>query len=75
MDLTYEGLGVVKVDNYSLFIANALPGEEIKFVVTKVGKSFGYGRVLEQITTSPDRAEIKAEDRKLAQAGLRHCNT
>lgn len=70
LDLTYEGLGVVKVDNYSLFIANALPGEQIKFVVTKVGKSFGYGRVLEHLTTSPDRAEIDASDRKLAQAGI-----
>lgn len=70
MDLTYEGNGVVKIDNYSLFIANALPGEEIKFVVTKVGKSFGFGRVLEHLTTSPDRAEIDAKDRKLAQAGI-----
>ncbi|MCH5462536.1 23S rRNA (uracil(1939)-C(5))-methyltransferase RlmD [Lactobacillus sp. LC28-10] len=70
MDLTYEGNGVVKIDNYSLFIANALPGEEIKFVVTKVGKSFGFGRVLEHVTTSPDRAEIDAKDRKLAQAGI-----
>ncbi len=70
MDLTYEGNGVVKIDNYSLFIANALPGEEIKFVVTKVGKSFGFGRVLEHLTTSPDRAEIDEKDRKLAQAGI-----
>lgn len=70
LDLTYEGLGVVKVDNYSLFIANALPGEEVKFVVTKVGKSFGFGRVLEHLTQSPDRAEIDAKDRKLAQAGI-----
>ncbi|WP_203649259.1 23S rRNA (uracil(1939)-C(5))-methyltransferase RlmD [Secundilactobacillus yichangensis] len=70
MDLTYEGNGVVKIDNYSLFIANALPGEEIKFVVTKVGKSFGFGRVLEHLTTSPDRAEIDVKDRKLAQAGI-----
>lgn len=70
MDLTYEGNGVVKIDNYSLFIANALPGEKIKFVVTKVGKSFGFGRVLEHLTTSPDRAEIDEKDRKLAQAGI-----
>ncbi|GAT18100.1 23S rRNA (uracil(1939)-C(5))-methyltransferase RlmD [Secundilactobacillus silagei] len=70
MDLTYEGNGVVKIDNYSLFITNALPGEKIKFVVTKVGKSFGFGRVLEHLTTSPDRAKIDAKDRKLAQAGI-----
>ena len=45
--------------NYSLFITNALPGEKIKFVVTKVGKSFGFGRVLEH-NHFPDRAEIDA---------------
>ncbi len=29
-DLTYEGLGVLKVDRYPLFVADALPGETIK---------------------------------------------
>lgn len=38
--------------------------------MTKVGKSFGFGRVLEHLTTSPDRAKIDAKDRKLAQAGI-----
>lgn len=70
VDVTYEGLGVVKVDNYSLFVTNALPGEKVKFVVTKVGKSFGFARVLEHLTKSPDRVEIPAKDRKLAQAGI-----
>ena len=26
-DLTFQGLGVVKVDGYPLFVENALPGE------------------------------------------------
>lgn len=70
VDLTYEGNGVVKIDNYSLFVGNALPGEKVKFVVTKVGKNFGYGRVLDHLTTSPDRVDTSDKDRRLAQAGI-----
>ena len=69
-DLTYEGFGVLKVDRYPLFVADALPGETIKVVVTKAGKNVGYARCLERETTSPDRVEVKKEDRRLAQAGI-----
>ncbi|MGY3724260.1 23S rRNA m(5)U-1939 methyltransferase [Granulicatella balaenopterae] len=57
-DLTYEGLGVGKVDGYPLFIENALIGEEVKVLVMKVGKSFGYAKVVERLTTSPDRVPL-----------------
>ena len=54
-DLTYEGMGVAKVDNYPLFIAGALPNEKIEAVVVKTRKNFGYARALKYLTTSPDR--------------------
>lgn len=57
-DLTHEGLGVAKVNNYPLFIEGALPGETIEFKVIKTGKSFGFGRLLEVKETSPHRVEI-----------------
>ena len=38
-DLTYQGMGVVKVDGYTLFCDDALPGEEIRLHVLKVGKN------------------------------------
>lgn len=46
IDLMYEGLGVVKVDYYLLFIENVLLGEKFEIKVLKIGKSFGYGKVL-----------------------------
>ncbi len=30
MDLTYQGMGVAKVDNYPIFIENALPEEKLR---------------------------------------------
>ena len=56
-DLTYQGMGVVKVDGYTLFCDDALPGEEIRLHVLKVGKNYGYAKVIERLTTSKDRVE------------------
>lgn len=57
-DLTYEGLGVAKVDGYPLFIENALPGERILAHIVKVGKKFGYARVAQWFTISEDRVPL-----------------
>lgn len=59
IDLTHEGLGVAKIDGYPLFIENALPGEIIEIKVVKVGKSFGYGKVMTLIKASEDRVAVK----------------
>lgn len=57
IDLTHEGLGVAKVEGYPLFIENALPGEQVEILVLKVGKKFGFGKVVKQVTVSEDRVE------------------
>ena len=60
-DLTYEGMGVAKVDGYPLFIAGTLPGEKIEAVVVKVRKNFGFARALKWFSKSPDRVEDDAQ--------------
>ena len=67
VDLTHEGLGVVKVDQYPIFIEGALTGETIQFKVIKVGKKFGFGRLEKILTESPHRVEIV--DKVYAQTG------
>lgn len=67
LDLTYEGMGVVKIDNYPLFIEGALTGERIRFKVIKTNKNFGYGRLEEILTESPDRVDI--EDKVYSNTG------
>ena len=57
-DLTFQGLGVVKVDGYPLFVENALPGEVGTIKAISVGKKYGYGKMMERTVDSPDRVDI-----------------
>lgn len=66
-DLTHEALGVVKLESYPFFIEGALPGELVQFKAIKVGKKFGYGKLLEVLEESPDRVELT--DKRGRQTG------
>ena len=54
-DLGTQGEGIGKIEGYTLFVKNTLPGEEVKVIVVKANKSYGYGKALEIITPSPYR--------------------
>jgi len=54
-DLSYEGKGVAKVNDFTLFVDNALPGEVVKATILKVGKSYGFAKATEIIKKSPHR--------------------
>lgn len=72
-DLTFQGLGLAKVDDFSLFIENALPGEEVTIQVTKVQKHYGFARVVAFKTKSPDRVEdVDKTYRQTGIAPLQH---
>lgn len=58
-DLTYQGNGVVKIDDFPVFVPNALPGEKITVKVTKVTRNFAWGRVMAWQSKSPDRVNLK----------------
>ncbi|MDR0297439.1 MAG: 23S rRNA (uracil(1939)-C(5))-methyltransferase RlmD [Streptococcaceae bacterium] len=68
VDLTHDGLGVVRVDGFPIFVENALPGETLHFRVTKVGKNFGFGRV-EKFLTQSD-ARVTTSDAALLRTGI-----
>ncbi|MFV0558289.1 MAG: 23S rRNA (uracil(1939)-C(5))-methyltransferase RlmD [Enterococcus sp.] len=68
IDLSHEGMGIAKVDGYPLFIENALPGETAQVKILKVGNKFGFGKVMERLTTSPDRESNVNE--KLLRTGI-----
>lgn len=72
-DLTYQGMGVAKVDDFPLFIENALPGEELTIQVTKVQSHYGFARAITWKTTSPDRVEdVDKTYRQTGIAPLQH---
>lgn len=67
-DLSYAGLGVAKVEGYSLFVQNALPGEEVTAVITKIGRKFGFAKTLHIRQKSPYRVE--QVNQKYVQTGI-----
>lgn len=55
--MAHDGRGVAFVDEKAVFIAGALPGEEVVFEYSNKKKDFAEGRVTEVLTASADRVE------------------
>ena len=49
IDNGFEGEGIAKIDNFTIFIPNCIKGEKVKILIVKVLKSYAYGKVLEII--------------------------
>ena len=60
-DIGNHGEGIGKIDGYTLFVKNTLPGEEVRVLVVKANKSYGYGKALDIITPSPHRIKPPCE--------------
>lgn len=52
-----NGEGIGRIDGYTVFVEGALPGEKIRVLIVKVKKNYGYGKLLEILTVSPERRE------------------
>ena len=59
IDLSKDGQGVGKVDNFTVFIEGAIPGDFAEIKIIKTNKTYGYGKLIKIITLSNDR--IKPE--------------
>jgi 23S rRNA (uracil1939-C5)-methyltransferase len=57
----YEGEGVGKIEDFTIFVQGALLGETVKIRIVKTSKSFAFGKLLEIIKPSPDRTEPACE--------------
>ncbi|WP_163652533.1 23S rRNA (uracil(1939)-C(5))-methyltransferase RlmD [Listeria sp. PSOL-1] len=57
IDLNHEGSGVAKIEGYSVFIPGVLQGEIARIKLIKVGKKFGFGRLIYLEKTSNHRTE------------------
>lgn len=55
-DIRPNGMGIVWVtETYPLYLADVIPGELVRLVVTQVDKLSGYARVVDWLQTSPYR--------------------
>ncbi len=52
IDLNFRGQGVGKIDNYVIFINNALPGDKVKIKISKAISKYAVGEVVEYIERS-----------------------
>lgn len=55
VDLTHEGKGVARVDNKTVFIDQALPGEQVLFTYTQRKRQYDTGTLAQIIEPSPLR--------------------
>ena len=75
IDQGYEGEGIAKVDGYTIFIPNCIKGEICKILIVKTTASHGFGKLLEIIKKSRDRAEIDCTTyQRCGGCSLRHMN-
>ena len=56
-DISHEGEGVGKVDGFTFFVKDTIPGDQITAKVMKTKKTYGYARLEQIITPSADREE------------------
>ncbi|MDP6339161.1 MAG: 23S rRNA (uracil(1939)-C(5))-methyltransferase RlmD [Candidatus Marinimicrobia bacterium] len=51
--LAYGGKGVARVDDFVIFVKNAIPGQKVRALVYRKRKGYGEARPLEILTESP----------------------
>lgn len=73
IDNGYEGEGIAKIDNFTIFIPNAIKGEKIKIAIVKVNKNFGFARIVDIIEKSKYRKISDCQTYKMCGGcSLRH---
>ena len=55
LDIGNTGMGIGKINGFTVFVEGALPGEEIEVKIVKVKKSYAFGKMLRIIAPSPWR--------------------
>ena len=73
IDNGFQGEGIAKIDGFTIFIQNAIKGEKVKIVITKVLTSHAFGKILEIIEPSNHRKESDCETyKRCGGCSLRH---
>lgn len=57
IDHGYEGEGIAKINDFTVFIPGAIKGEKVKILIVKINASYAFGKILEIIAASPSRSK------------------
>lgn len=73
IDNGFQGEGIAKIDNFTIFIPNAIKGERVKALIVKVLSSHAFGKILEILEPSKERVEPDcATYKRCGGCSLRH---
>ena len=73
LDNGFEGEGITKIDNFTIFVPGAIKGEKVKILIVKILSSYGYGKLLEVIKSSENRQEVDCKTyKRCGGCNLRH---
>ena len=69
IDFTHEGNGVLKIDNFTIFVKDALIGDIVKIKIEILKKNYAIASVVDLIKPSNDRVELDF-DLKESKGGI-----
>ena len=73
IDNGFEGEGIAKINDFTIFIPGTIKGEIVRILIVKVLSSYAYGKVLEIIEKSEDRQEADCDTyKRCGGCDLRH---
>ena len=73
IDNGYEGEGIAKIENFTVFIPGTIKGEKVKILIVKVLTSHAFGKILEIIKESNKRNESDCNTyKRCGGCNLRH---
>ena len=73
IDNGFQGEGIAKIDNFTIFIPNCIKGEKVKIIIVKVLSSHAFGKVIEILRKSEDRIEPDCSTyKRCGGCSLRH---
>lgn len=73
IDYGMDGEGIAKINNFIIFIPNAMKGEKVKIIIVKVLSSHAYGKLIEVLEKSPYRVESDCNTyKRCGGCDLRH---
>ena len=73
IDNGYEGEGIAKIDDFTIFVNEAIKGEICKILIVKVNKSFAFGKLIEILKRSEYRVEADCNTyKRCGGCNLRH---
>ena len=73
IDNGFEGEGIAKIDNFTIFIPGTIKGEKVRILIVKVLSSHGFGKIVEILGKSQARQGVDCNTyKRCGGCNLRH---